>query len=115
MHLGMEASDTLGTYWRGEHGTLLKSDTTWGDSISIIRSGFNALPAGYYWWNEPDFGGYQISTGFWSAEANGQLWVRFVGLPTEGVNRYDYNASEKLSKELSISCRCIKDQSTVDR
>lgn len=114
MELGMPENLAYQTGWRGEHAHTLKSKTGWADENNGNNSsGFNAFPAGYY--DSESFGGLGNSSGFWASDAGfnhlnsnnpSGLWVRFLGAPKQGMNRfYDDN---KNALEWGIACRCIK-------
>lgn len=107
MSLGMLITDTNKTFWRGKHGTKMKSKTDWADDGNGTNSsGFNVYPSGYYFDDNSDeidmyIGG---SAGFWSATENGKAWIRFFGSPKEGVNRFNDN-----TMTWKLACRCVKD------
>ena len=102
MFLGMPAADTAKIFWRGKHGTKLKSVIGWDEGFGTNSSGFNAYPAGFY---DPGyFNGLGLSVGFWSSTKGDRAWVRFLGAPKEGVNRFDDN----IYKGGLVSCRCVK-------
>ncbi len=120
MTLGMAAANTVKTFWRGEHGISMKSVSGWVDGGNGTNSsGFNALPGGYYSpdaWGGPDgYGGLGASGGYWSSTEVfdwsltgsfvNRAWLRFLGAPLKGVNRFD----DDMSSELAVACRCIKD------
>lgn len=102
--LGMPAVDAASVGWRGAHGAKLKSLTGWEDEGNGNNSsGFNAFPAGFYFLDE--FDGLGQSVGFWTAVEGNKAWVRFIGAPLEGVNRFE----EDFSAQGALACRCVKD------
>jgi len=110
MVLGLPASDTGKTEWRGEHAAKMKSVTGWSKNWSenlngTNSSGFNVFPAGYYL---PDdgFGGLGMSSGFWTSAENGVAWMRWFAGPKAGVNRY---YDDKLDSSGGAACRCVQD------
>jgi len=112
MALGMPPTDTAQTFWRGEHGTKMKSTTGWeGDQNGTNHSGFNGLPAGFFFseveGDELSLGyhdGLGSSVGYWAAAKDGKAWIRFLGAPLQGVNRFD---DDQMS--WGLACRCVKD------
>lgn len=107
MFLGMSILETDKTFWRGKHGTKMKSTTDWADSGNGTNSsGFNSYPSGYYFEDESGEVDMNIigSAGYWSAlDDNGKSWVRFFGAPKKGVNRFNDN-----STIWKLACRCVK-------
>ncbi len=120
MALGMSEEDVDKTFWRGEHGLSMKSTEGWvNDGNGTNSSGFNAYPAGYFslteWGGANGFGGLGTSVGFWASMGssdwpiakvpNNRVWLRFVGAPLKGVNRFD----DEKSSGFALACRCVKD------
>ena len=110
MTLGMNAADTSKTGWRGTHGTHLKSIAGWQSKLKgSNKSGFNALPAGYYFdgslGGKIGMDGLGYSVGFWASEKDGISWQRWLAAPLEGVNRQ----ADNLSNNHASACRCVKD------
>jgi len=111
MFLGMPAPDTARTFWRGDHGIKMKSTNGWPvDENGTNKSGFNGLPSGYYFsgthGGEVGMDGLGLSSGYWCSTKKDKAWVRFLGAPLKGVNRYD----DDLSNGFAISCRCVKNE-----
>ena len=110
MALGMPAADTAKTYWRGEHGAMMKSVTGWdyGEN-GTNSSGFNGFPAGYYFsgthGGEVGMDGIGHSGGYWASAEGDRAWIRFLGAPLAGVNRFD----DDISNGFAIGCRCVRD------
>lgn len=108
MTLGMSPADTVTMGWRGKHGSALKSAQGWIDQGNGSNdAGFKVLPTGYY--HEGDFdNSLGASAGFWSATegAGTGVWVRFLGAPLPGVNRF---YEEDLSGNRGLACRCVRD------
>ncbi len=107
----MAAEDAQKTGWRGTHGIHMKSVFGWIDGGNgTNHSGFNALPAGYFHMGSFD-GGMEATADFWSAAEplTNDAWVRFLGAPLVGVNRYFDNNNDKTN--WGLACRCIKDGS----
>ena len=108
LSLGMLPADTASTTWRGMHGLQLKSATGWdiGNSINGTNSsGFNGYPAGYYFWgDEPEMGGLGTSAGFWCQADSSKAWLRFLGGPMDGVNRFP----DDLPSAFMVGCRCVQ-------
>ena len=110
MTLGMPAADTAKTFWRGTHGKKMKSTFGWGGAGNgTNNSGFNGLPAGYYFPDSEEggfsLGGLGTSGGYWSSAEESSVWIRFLGAPLEGVNRME----DKKSSGSALACRCVKD------
>ena len=109
MALGMKIDEIAKTFWRGTHGTKMKSEIGWPkDENGTNSSGFNGLPAGFYFTAETEseesyFDGLGGSAGYWTAMDGNKAWVRFLGGPLEGVNRF---ADDKLN--WMLGCRCVK-------
>ena len=103
MALGMPAADTAITGWRGtDHGTKMKSTTGWSNNGNGSNaSGFNAYPAGYFYYNFHPLG---FGTYFWSSTKGsaGYVWDRYLKDNNATVNR-DLNNNLK-----GYSCRCVK-------
>lgn len=108
LFLGMSITDTEKTFWRGEHGTKMKSTLDWADNGNGTNSsGFNSYPTGYYFIDEADEVDMNIigSAGYWSAlDKEGKAWIRFFGAPKKGVNRFSDDGSI-----WKLACRCVKD------
>lgn len=110
MALGMPATDASKTGWRGEHGEKMKSVTNWANEVNGTNSsGFNGLPSGFYFVDASvggvSFDGYTGSAGYWSSMQEDVIWVRFLGAPLAGVNRFEDNSSG-----WGLACRCVKNQ-----
>lgn len=111
MVLGMPAVDTASTSWRGAHGTQLKSVDGWTDGEAGSNSaGFNGLPAGFYFDDgggigDLGFDGLGSSVGYWAGTKGPRAWLRFLGGPLEGVNRFD----DDKASPFFLACRCVRD------
>jgi uncharacterized protein (TIGR02145 family) len=107
MFLGMSIINTNKTFWRGEHGTTMKSKTDWADNGNgTNNSGFNSYPSGYYFEDKSKEVDMNImgSAGYWSAlDKDGKAWIRFFGAPKEGVNRFSDDGSI-----WKLACRCVQ-------
>lgn len=104
--LGLLMKDAANKGWRGKQATKLKSVSGWiNNGNGNNKSGFNAVPAGFYFAGE--YNGLGSSTGFWSATdtTRNSAWLRFLGAPMNGINRY----SDDFSEDNAVSCRCVKD------
>lgn len=109
MSLGLSAEEAYKTGWRGTHGTHMKSVEGWENGLAgTNNSRFNALPAGFYFsGGSPDdhgFDGLGSSVGYWTSTISDKSWVRFIGAPLEGVNRF--NDDRTIG---ALACRCVKD------
>lgn len=111
--LGMAAAEAAQVGWRGDHSGKMKSTEGWlKDGSGTNSSGFNVYPSGFYYPAQASsdggpgaLDGLGSSTGFWALDADGKMWVRFVGAPREGVNRMEAFSSDGFMN----SCRYIKD------
>ena len=110
MELGMPESVASTTGWRGKHAGKMKSVVGWNDGGNGTNStGLNVFPSGFFFPAGSGEGafldGLGSSAGFWSSDVNGKAWIRFLGAPLPGVNRFE----ETLSDGFAHSVRCVKD------
>lgn len=109
--LGMQLSDVLTFGARGIHGKQMKSTTEWQDYFEEWEmlsgngsnsSGFNAFPAGKYYWGTFYYFGYFAY--FWTSTKNhnGVLFRKLASV-NEGVTRNALNSGD------AYSCRCLAD------
>jgi hypothetical protein len=111
IYLGMSQSDADGyELLRGtdEGGKLKETETTHWKSPNTgatDESGFSALPGGFRYLLNVDFGDMGNNAIFWSSsEINRHsAWYRSLSFNYSGVTRYIYN------KQSGFSVRCVRD------
>jgi len=108
MALGMAASDTAQTGYRGSHAESMKSTTDWASGLNGTNSsGFNAFPTGLYEPNDSLFYNFSSITYFWSTTENIndnlKAYFRYLVIQYTGVYR------GPVDKTGGYSCRCLKD------
>lgn len=104
MALGLSASEAnISGQARGTHGTGMKSTTGWSNNGNGDNSsGFNAIPAGFYY--SGSYNSLGDNAYFWSSEyAATRAWSHALSNGLNGVSRFDY------PKSLGYSCRCLQD------
>jgi uncharacterized protein (TIGR02145 family) len=97
--LGLSSVDAKQWYYRGVHGSAMKSEAWDGTN----ESGFSALPAGYRFYDGFffDLGDF----GYWwsSSPDGGNAIYRFLTSGNSNVNRYYSNP------HFGFSVRCVRD------
>lgn len=104
--LGLSAVKADEIYWRGNHGSSMKSQSSWNRNDKGTNSlGFNVLPAGYYYADGLKFEGIGSYALFWSSTEydSNVAWYRSLDSYDSGVYR---DSNIKLRGK---SCRCVKD------
>jgi len=95
-------------------GKMKEADTTHWKSPNTgatNRSGFSALPAGYYY--DGNYYSMGDSASFWSATASGSedyyIWHRYLFHSISAVYRYRYSY-----EKYGFSVRCVRDSDVTD-
>ncbi len=111
MAVGMSSSQANNSGWRDtdEGSKLAGNEPLWSNGVldqntNFGTSGFDALPAGYWYADNSWFYELTDGTNFWSSSETGTTaWYRYLFYNDKRVYRYDE------SKGNGYSVRCVKD------